>query len=209
MENSGIRKRYLVPAADYVGPNHPLFVVALILSTWVLFLPSKISGQEVYKWKNEKGQWVISDQPDPKSLIRPLPPPSTEEREHVLPKGPEKERVAVQANRGITFEDVVRKFGVGGELTDLQKKDEWEKYRGKCAEGTGELAYVDEGWLGGIRLGFKHSPATLTYDVLVFAPRRARDMALKMEKGRRYEYRATLKDYGGAILPITADWGCH
>lgn len=110
---------------------------------------------------------------------------------------------------GVSFEDVNQKFGTDSRLTDLQKKEEWKKYQGQCVEWTGELTYVSEGFLGGISLGFKHVPITLTYDVLISAPRSVRDMALRMEKGAHYRYRATLRSYGGAILPISADWECR
>ena len=32
---------------------------------------------------------------------------------------------------------------------------------------------------------------------------------MKWKQGSRYTYRATLQSYPGAIMPITADWGCE
>jgi len=110
---------------------------------------------------------------------------------------------------GITFEEVDRKFSVWSDLTELQKDREWEAYEGKCVEWTGEISSVDERFFGGYVVGFKHRWQTLTYDVLVTVPRDMEEEMLSMNQGQRYTYRATLDMYGGAILPISADWGCE
>jgi len=109
----------------------------------------------------------------------------------------------------ITFEDISEKFGPHSRLTEAQKRDEWKNYRGRCVEWNGELSYVGDSFIRGLTLGFKQSPQTLTYDVLVSAPDDVRDAALRMKKGARYAYRATLKNYGGPILPISVEWGCR
>ena len=109
---------------------------------------------------------------------------------------------------GITFGEVNQRFGLDSTWTDLRKEEEWKKYKGKCVEWVGELSYLDQGLFGGISIGFKHFPHTLTYDVLVLAPRSEKDRLMKLEQGILYKYKATLRDYG-VILPITADWGCE
>jgi hypothetical protein len=108
----------------------------------------------------------------------------------------------------VTFEEVNEKFGSHSRLTEAQKRDEWTKYQGKCVEWSGELSYVGDSFLRGRTLGFKHNSRTLTYDVLISATDNARDAA-QMKKGGRYTYRATLRKYGGPILPISVDWGCR
>ena len=121
-------------------------------------------------------------------------------------------RLATQATQAhiytITFSQVHNIFGRKGGLTELQKDREWEKYQGKCVEWTGELAYLDEGFLSGFNIGFKHARDTLTYDVLISAPQSEERRLLTWRKGQRYTYQATLKNPGGALLPISADWGC-
>lgn len=117
--------------------------------------------------------------------------------------------LVAQQISGITFDEVDRQFGPGGALTDLQKREAWKAYRGKCVRWTGELVYVDESFLGDLSVGFRHKKMTLTYDVLVRAPRSARQQLMQLRQGARYEYTATLRNYGGAILPISADWGCR
>ena len=108
----------------------------------------------------------------------------------------------------VTFEEVSRKFGSHSPLTEAQKREEWKKYQGRCVEWAGELSYLGDSFIRGLTFGFKHDPRTLTYDVLVSAPDDARNAALRMKKGRHYTYRGTLKNYGGAVLPISMSWGC-
>ena len=109
----------------------------------------------------------------------------------------------------ITFKEIHNLFGAESKQTDLQKKERWKQYKGQCVEWTGVLAHLDEGWLSGINIGMKHLRSTFTYDVLIDAPDSERDRLMDWVIGNRYTYRATLNQYGGAIMPITADWGCE
>lgn len=109
----------------------------------------------------------------------------------------------------ITFSQVYHLFdAVNGTLTDIQKEEEWKKYEGKCVEWTGRLEEVKKNFLFGLMVGFKHRNDTLTFDVLVDAPSSEEERLMSWRQGRSYTYEATLKDYGGIISPITADWGC-
>lgn len=109
----------------------------------------------------------------------------------------------------VSFEQVNDLFGVSSNLTDLQKDARWEDFSDLCVEWTGELAYLDSGIFGGLSIGMKHRPTTFTYDVLLDAPGSQSDYFMTLQQGQSYTYRATLKNYGGAILPISADWGCE
>ncbi len=109
----------------------------------------------------------------------------------------------------VTFKQVNSLFAHDSGLTDLQKEEEWKNYRGLCVEWKGELAYLESGFFGGISVGMKHLGSTLTYDVLIDAPKSQKEELLSWRKGSRYTYRATLVNYGSAILPISADWGCE
>ena len=108
----------------------------------------------------------------------------------------------------ITFEEVNDRFGVESTLTNLQKDRQWDAFEGKCVEWTGELSSLSEGFFGGFSIQFKHLPTTFVSDVIVSAPSSEESQLLQWNEGQRYTYRATLKRYGGAILPISADWGC-
>ena len=41
-------------------------------------------------------------------------------------------------------------------LTDLQKKEAWKRYSGKCVQWTGRLVHLDENESGEIEIGYKH-----------------------------------------------------
>ena len=103
----------------------------------------------------------------------------------------------------ITFEEVNDRFGVESTLTDLQKDRQWDAFEGKCVEWTGELSSLSEGFFGGFSIQFKHLPTTFVSDVLVSATSSEESQLLQWREGQRYTYRATLKRYGGAILPTT------
>ena len=114
------------------------------------------------------------------------------------------------AEEVVTFEKVNEKFGMDSTLTGLQKSEQWKNYEGKCVTWVGELSSVEDMFSGivGITLGFKHLRSTLTYDVQVSGPVAGKEIFLTLKKGDKYQYKATLREYGGAILPIRADWGC-
>ncbi len=131
------------------------------------------------------------------------------ERQHQAQAEAEAKLQAARARiSNITFSQVHRLFGVDGALTELQKEEEWKKYRGKCVEWTGQLVHLDEGLWSGVEIGFKHAQYTLTYDVIVSAPSAEKERLMALRQGRSYKYQATLREYGGVIMPIQADWGC-
>ena len=107
----------------------------------------------------------------------------------------------------VTFDEVNGLFGASSNLTNLQKDEKWKDYEGLCVEWSGELTYLDEGMLGGLSIGMRHLRGTLTYDVLISAPREQKARLLGWMEGNVYKYKATLKRYGG-LLPISADWEC-
>lgn len=109
----------------------------------------------------------------------------------------------------ITFNEVHSKFGGNANLTDLQKNEMWKKYRGMCVEWTGTLAHLDSGMFGGIDIGMKHLSQTFTFDMLIRAPKSMKEKFMTWQQNKQYTYRATLKQYGGVFLPISADWGCE
>ena len=116
-------------------------------------------------------------------------------------------RRAVKEPLRVSFEEFDELFGLKSGKTELQKKDAFNRFKGQCVEWTGEMVYANEG-LFGLSVGFKHLPGTFTYDTLVNVPSTSRGSVLKMYKGQRYQYKGTLKDYGGALLPTSLDWGC-
>lgn len=152
------------------------------------------------------------------SSVKPKPQPNLTVPNLTVPNVTFKRKVAASSVKpkpkpnptisNVTFRQFNRLFAHNSGLTDLQKDEEWKKYQGLCIEWTGELAHLDQGIFGGISIGMKHLKQTLTYDVLIDAPSSQKDVLLSWQKGTRHTYRATLTGYGGAMLPISADWGC-
>lgn len=211
---------FLGAVADVTEGNFFSAAVALAISGAVipqvrLFLGTQ-TGIEIPVWGRTLlilGLIVTLGAVQPDQARVPARSRSQEEVAAVSPVTPDPSTTASKAPlmrtpSAITFEEVHRQFSPGGNLTDLQKDNVWEQYRGNCVEWTGQLEYLDEGFLGGITIGFRHRRDTLTYDVLVSAPASMKGELLSWTQGQTYTYRATLESYGGVILPVSAEWGC-
>ncbi len=99
-----------------------------------------------------------------------------------------------------SFADLDALFGVDSDLTELQKDELWKTYKGKYVRWTGEVSYIDES-MGGISVGFRHKPGTLTYDVLARFPMSEKGQLLRLKEGEIVKYTGRLDTRGGAILP--------
>ena len=115
----------------------------------------------------------------------------------------------------ITFDEVIDKFGVDSGLTDLQKKEEWEKYKGQCVRWQGKLESVSEHRSAEILLGFAHSysqPSKYSpkRKVLVVAPSSFKQEALGLQKDEIYRYNLTLTGagLGSGSTMFLGDLGC-
>ena len=110
----------------------------------------------------------------------------------------------------ITFEEVNNKFGIHSKANNLRKNHDWQTYKGKCVTWIGELVDVSDRFsaINGITLRFKHLDTTFSNDVSVAAPVSMKRDFMDLQIGEMYKYMATLENYGGAILPIQATWGC-
>ena len=110
----------------------------------------------------------------------------------------------------IAFDEVNTIFGSRSSRSTLWKDEMWKAYKGKCVTWVGKVVRISSryNFSGGISISFKHRASTLSQDVFVMAPMHEKAALMELEIGKMYEYKATLVDYGGAILPIQADWGC-
>ena len=111
----------------------------------------------------------------------------------------------------ISFDEVNTIFGSRTSRSTLWKDEMWKAYKGKCVTWIGKVVHISSryNFSGGISISFKHRASTFSQDVLVMAPMHEKAALMELEIGKMYEYKATLVDYGGAILPIQADWGCR
>lgn len=85
----------------------------------------------------------LVEAPSPKLLPPPkLPPQKEEEGKEFL---------------GISFQELEKIFGEGGQLSDSQKKEAWENYRGKYVQWQGVVVYKGIGRMDWNRVGIRHS----------------------------------------------------
>ena len=119
-----------------------------------------------------------------------------------------KEQLARTQPTDITFEEVHSKLSQNI-LTDLQKKEAWKRYRGKCVQWTGRLVHLDENESGEIEIGYKHLSSTITYDVHIIAPADMKARFFPLKKGSWYQYEGRLKSYGHLIGGIRLEYGCR
>ena len=52
-----------------------------------------------------------------------------------------------------SFEDIDNIFGSGSKLSDTQKDEEWEKYKGKYVSWEGQITYKNLNVASGLRIG--------------------------------------------------------
>ena len=180
-------------------PHRMMSVAVWALSAVLAVAGSSLLPSDDSTEGTESGVGVSAPASNPATESEPPPAPAAP-----LPQA----AVADAAVSDISFEEIDDQFRAGGPLTELQKDERWKEYQGKCVEWRGELTYLTEGFLGGLSIGFKHRRDTFTYDVLISAPRSEKEMLLTWQQGSTYIYRATLRGAPGAILPLSADWGC-
>jgi len=101
---------------------------------------------------------------------------------------------------------VEKKFGLESPLSEAQKDEEWEKYRGKFVTWQGEIVYAGEDLFGALKLGVRqrqHSSKSYgAYDVLVNLRPDQKQKLLKLKKGDIVSYRGKLSQRRGKVFPF-------
>lgn len=105
-----------------------------------------------------------------------------------------------------TFPEFNIKFGLQSRLTDIQKDDEFKKYRGKRVRWLGRVVDVQRGFAGGVKLGVKIMGRTLTFDVLLTPRSSDEAKAAALSKGQTVVFTGRLVDRGG-LLPVQLEDG--
>lgn len=101
---------------------------------------------------------------------------------------------------GITWSEYDAIYDVKSKYTKLQKEKEWEKFKGKTIEWTGEVAEVKDGALGGLQIWVKMDRDTFTFDVRVDLHRAFENEAMKLKVGDSVTFRGELSSWG-TMLP--------
>ena len=96
-------------------------------------------------------------------------------------------------------------YNLNSRNTDLQKKEEWKRFKGKKVTWTGQVASVSDGFMG-VTLQIKMNPDTFTSDLLISLKRSERSKAAQLHQGDSITFSGRLDDWG-TLMPITLDQG--
>lgn len=102
----------------------------------------------------------------------------------------------------ITWLEIDNIYNLNSSFTDLQKDNEWTKFKGERVQWSGYVTDISEGILGGISLYIKMNPETFTSDLIINLKDSEKEKAIKVSKGNNITFTGTLSDWG-SIMPIT------
>jgi hypothetical protein len=107
----------------------------------------------------------------------------------------------------ITWQDYDNIYSIRSNSTDMQKESAWSRFDGKRVQWTGTVVDITKGTFGGITLNVKMNKETLVYDASISLKESETPKASQITKGKTVTFVATLKNYGGAILPCVLSDG--
>lgn len=103
-----------------------------------------------------------------------------------------------------TFEDLDTVFGKESALSDAQKDETWEKYKGKYVSWTGQIAYKNLNVAAGMRIGMTQKEKG---DVEVKTGMAKKDKILKFQEGETVLYTGKLAERCGGNSPYVLEDG--
>lgn len=107
----------------------------------------------------------------------------------------------------ITWQDYDKIYSIRSNSTDMQKEAAWTRFDGKRVQWTGTVVDIIKGTFGGITLNVKMDKETIIYDASISLKESETSKASQITKGKTVTFVATLKNYGGAILPCVLSDG--
>ena len=106
----------------------------------------------------------------------------------------------------ISWREVDAIYNLRSHYTDLQKDEEWKRYKGQRVKWVGRVEEIKEGWLGGLSLMVKMNNSTVTFDLMIDLKDEQKATAMRVHKGQIIRFTGTL-DTWGSLLPITISDG--
>lgn len=113
------------------------------------------------------------------------------------------EHAPIQAS--ISWDEIDAIYNVKSDNTELHKKEEWKKFKGKRVNWSGEVSSISDDF-GGLTLQIKMNRDTFSSDLLIYLKRSERAKALRLQKGDSVTFAGKLDDWG-TLLPITVNDG--
>ena len=105
----------------------------------------------------------------------------------------------------VSWNEIDSIYSLNSRNTDLQKKEEWKRFKGKKVTWNGTVASVNDGLLG-TTLQVKMNADTFTSDALVSLKRSEHAKAARLHEGDRVTFSGRLVDWG-TLLPVSLDQG--
>ena len=106
----------------------------------------------------------------------------------------------------ISWNTIDEIYKIGNDNTDLQKDNEWERFKGKRVNWTGKVFSISEGVFGGLSMQVKMKESTFGSDLIIDLKDSEKSKAGKLKKGDSVTFIATMKSWG-TLLPISMDEG--
>lgn len=88
-----------------------------------------------------------------------------------------------------SFDDIDQIFGNGSSLSEVQKDEAWERYKGKYVNWSGQIAYKNENTATGLRVGITHKE---NGTVVLMASPSKKTTILKFQEGESVLYSGRL-----------------
>lgn len=118
----------------------------MILLAWMV-APGYANGQMLYKYIDEEGTYVITDNPPPESTLVPDSPPDvTEEKRLERDKEQEKEKEKVKAVRNATTERQEKISAARGDWEQALTREENYRLNMQAAANYNQRVYWREMW---------------------------------------------------------------
>jgi hypothetical protein len=105
----------------------------------------------------------------------------------------------------ISWDTVNDIYNLKSSYTDLQKDEEWKRFKGKRVTWTGRISSISQSF-GSLTMQVKMNPDTLTSDVIVTLRNSERSKAERLHQGDTVTFVATLNRWG-TLLPISMNDG--
>ncbi len=113
--------------------------------------------------------------------------------------------VATPQERPISWREVDSIYNLQSKNTDLQKDEEWKRFKGKRVSWSGTVSAVADGWTG-LTLQVKMNPNTFTSDLLITLKKSEKPKAVRLHQGDEVRFTGTLLSWG-SLMPISLDDG--
>ena len=105
----------------------------------------------------------------------------------------------------ISWREVDSIYNLESNNTDLQKDEEWKRFKGKQVTWAGSVSSISDGWTG-LTLQVKMNPDTFTSDLLIWLKKSEKSKAVRLHEGDEVRFTGILREWG-SLVPITLDDG--